>query len=320
MHGPGQSATWRPIEVCSSGYDPDSLGYGTSPEGGVTYPLLPIPIAPTLPGRPDLRYLFRLCTLEVPEGQLAIPRHLRLALRLGAPPPSPIPDAGFAPVYFPVTDSFWHPIDGGVSFALRYETNVIWQLGPNDQRTDEIVQTKFYGDGSALLANPGYVPDFIGTPVSAAYVPPHAGRPFGQAVGDLGEFADLRFPWNDGPEDDALGPPVMGPGKFVLYASVAQTNPRTRPPIVPAQGNLDFLLPEDAFLFLNPLAIYRKIGGAFLADLLDLSCAPALLALARAGAIPARFLALGDLPPPPQAPGTPGPSSVHLLRPRKGTR
>jgi len=308
-------ATWTAIEACSESWDPDQQGSSTRPNGQIAYPLLPVPITPTPGGDPRRRYLFRLATLAVDAKEIAILRHVRQAVVIGSiPGPQADPAAAFAPLGFTVRDPFWHFVDGNVTFALRFLPGA-----PDDSnaapppQTEEGVVPTFYGEGSALLVSPtlarGYVADFLPGPTVVPYVPPNGGQPDGADVGDLGYLEDLRYPWTHAPGDDALAPALRGPGTLVLYASVLQTDPRSRP--APVFSDVRALRREDQFVVGVPNVIYRKIGGAFLVDLVDLACAPELLDLALGGKIPARFLALGSvLSPSPRTTGDPPPSGT----------
>jgi len=60
-----------------------------------------------------------------------------------------------------------------------------------------------------------------------AYTPPATGTHW-RHIAALGNFHDLRFPWNSPEAWDTLNIEVEGSGRISLYATVLQTNPATR--------------------------------------------------------------------------------------------
>ncbi len=300
--------TWTTIEACTAGWDPDQQGFSTRPNRQIAYPLFPVPVTPTDPAHPERRYLFQLATVDVPEGKVALIHHIRQAVVIGSVRGDQAdPALDFVPLYQTVRDPFWHFFDGNATFSLRFQPGSPTDLGTGlGEEIEEGVLTNPYGQGTALLANPGYVADFLPLPgpPPVPYLPPNAGQPLGDAMGDLGYWEDLRFPWQHAPGDGLLVPPQAGAGRIVGGCSVAQTNPATRGR--PLFGDVRGLRQEDQFVLAVPNVIYRYVGLAFLVDLLDLACVPALLDLARGGRIAARFLALAGVSSPADPPkGTP---------------
>ena len=288
---------WTVRESSSKGFDPDQMGRSTTPSGEISYPLLPIPISPT--ASPNRRYQYRLATLAVGSEEIALVTHLGMEVQIGSAP-LVIPDAGFAPVTFRVRTPTWHFADGNVTYFLRYLAGPPDQQGPlPSQPQPNGVSDTFYGEGSALLAQGPYVPDYLPlAPPFLPYAPLNNGQPAGSPVSDLGTMETLRFLEREPHEQGLLAEPYRGPGLFVLWASVQQTNPTTRPPLVlNAPADPGALEPEDRFVLAVPNVVYRKLGGLLRADMVGVSCLDALYQRAVRGEIPSRFLALGKVLP-----------------------
>lgn len=252
-----QPLVFRPtFEIASASFDPELLGVGASPYAGdASSTFLPVPATPT----PDQqsRYLFRLCVLPVSSAQVAIVRGVRTYIDLIG-----TLEGSTYPFSVPVKDPNWKFTDGNVSWHLR-------RLDPGFQDftvdPNQVAGTspRVSGSDSALLY----------TQLAAPYIPPGAGIPPGTAVDFLGTWRDMRYPWTAA-NWDMLRVPVPGPCTLVLYASVHQTNPETRPtppdPDIPGSTALcdtSIIVVEDQFVSSFPDARYGHVGGALLIEL-----------------------------------------------------
>jgi len=156
-----------------------------------------------------------------------------------------------------VTTPFWKFVDGNISWHLR-------RIGPLYQNTTATTKNSesmqfLYGQTPALLFQ-NLPSDFGG------YVPPYGGQPPGNAlIPDLATFHDIRFPWWSNQAWHGLDIEIEGPCDIALFASVLQTNPLTRTPLVIPPGvPLRTLQPEDAFIATpaNPADPRQQIGPA----------------------------------------------------------
>lgn len=237
------------FEVVSAGADPDLFGVGSSPYFGDTgNTFLPVPVAPTTDQRS--RYEYRLCVLPVSSAQIAIVCGLRTYVGIAG-----TVEESNIPYEIPVTSPNWKFTDGNVSFHLR-------RLGPAfyDSRWSaaQIAGTspQVSGSDSALLFNQ----------LAGPYIPPGAGIPPGDAVDNLGTWRDMRFPWTAA-NWDMMRVPVPGPCTLVLYASIRQTDPETRPTPPEPPCGFGVLSPEDQFLASVLDARYSHVGASMLIEL-----------------------------------------------------
>lgn len=247
------------IEVVSQSADEDLTGVGWSPfVGDIGAPGIRVPEAATAsletgPQPQSLRYLFRLCGVEIPSGYGVVLRGIRQAITLRSCAVVADGDEEFANTIrvfeFEQKSPFWSFPDGNVSWHVR------WVRGLNSPRAFDPAQRpgtspSLQGQGmdSVLLYNQS---------VAAGYIPPGGGIPPGNSVAHLGTLRDLRYPWEN--TDWTLSVPVMGPGQLMFFASVLQTDPTTRgaTPFVS-----DSIRPEDQFVRDFPNAIYGRVSGA----------------------------------------------------------
>lgn len=242
------------FEVVSAAHDPDLLGVGSSPYVGDTgNTFLPVPVAPTL--AQNNRYLFRLCVLPVSAGQIAIIRGIRTYIGLRGE--ITLEDETVVPYEIPVTSPNWKFTDGNYSFHVR-------RLVPN-----------FYDSVFSAAQQPGTSPQVSGSDSALLfrslipYVPTGAGIPPMDSVDYLATWRDMRYPWTQA-NWDMLRVPVPGPCTLVLYASIHQTDPETRPVTPPCPPGLvpDVVAPEDQFVAaFSTTARYGHVGGAMLIEL-----------------------------------------------------
>jgi hypothetical protein len=99
-----------------------------------------------------------------------------------------------------------------------------------------------------------------------AYSPPKTGDNW-RHIAALGNFHDLRFPWNSANGWDELDIQVDGSGRISLYATVLQTNPATRNQGSVVVTNLSSTAcPEEAFIqdmtAQGARVVYWRIFGA----------------------------------------------------------
>lgn len=235
------------VEVSSQSSDSTKFGVGTSPFLGDVASLgVAVPAAATL--TQTTRYLVRLCTLDIPSGMQAMIRGVRQNVVIGA-----IDSNGY-PVEREVESPSWSFTDGNISWHIRH-------MLPQESRTIfDAAQTagtepSTAGTDPALLYN---------QPLAPAYVPPGAGMPPGKAIGQLGTWRDLRYPWTN--TDWSLRVPVIGSGRIVFFASIRQTNPESRVAPANCPPSLSGLRVEDQFLASVPLAVYRRVAGAMLIE------------------------------------------------------
>lgn len=202
------------------------------------------------------RYLVRCCGVAVGIHQRAIVRSIRQLLTIGVDTTT---DENESRYHFelPVKTPTWRFQDGNVSWHLRKVTedaafrfmNYTNDIGVSPNRD---------GLSATLLG-------FLNTSIEA-YTPLNAGQPFGSPVKDLGTFRDIRFPFTSESNRD-LNLEVVGPCNLVLYASVFQTNPRSR---LTYQGDADAIAdavcPEDRFVLRFPNARYWRVGAEMIVD------------------------------------------------------
>lgn len=246
--------------VSSAQLDPRRAIIGGSPAAGDrTSTGIEVPAAPTL--AQNRRYLFRLCGVNVPNRTVCVVRHLRQLLYIGTDleTEQDQPSEQWR-IEVPVTDPLWSFPDGNVSWHLTAMTPHKPDTRIGNTTIGQPVSYRSDALDSVLLYTPG-------TPDPTSYWPINGGVPYGQPVGGLGTFRDMRFPWTG--RSDYLGLQVEGPCLLVMYASVYQTDPDNRPN-KPVGIETAGLRPEDLFVFNYPQARYTRIGGRMDTDLISL--------------------------------------------------
>ena len=229
--------------------------------GSVSASRLPIPEADTNLKKPFSRYLLALCGYNVSAGQSVRLLGYRQKLIIGTVFEQ---GQGNAAVIItkemPVATPDWAFPDGNVAWCFRFipgsrqvprlnaEFNPL-NLGPNKT-------TNPSGAFSALLYRDSSSP---------IYQPTSSGQPPGFAVEGVSTLYDVRNPWtNPNPITATL---LHGPGDIIMYASVMQTDPDTRPVWEPPTGfDLGALVPEDRFVLAFPQTRYRAIAGAMILE------------------------------------------------------
>ena len=275
----------RRFEIATTGFDEflslvgsDPFGGGAPHAVGLRVPFLPTPTLAA--GGAQLRYLFLLASFSVAEGACVRIRGYRQLATLGLAQETV---GGTRVIEQDITSPIWHPPDADISWHIRRigdpnaggvpkplgNAAVLPAVGGPVLDVENYKRN--WSDGSALLYGPGSgaAPGSI-YPNIATYVPPNAGKPYGDAIDSKqGTFYDLRTSWRThGAWNDSLDIPIRGPDTIAFFASVRQTNPETRLPITVASGAFygGGLLPEEQFLLNFPTAQYWRVGGALIVE------------------------------------------------------
>ena len=248
----------RRTEVSTSGIDealqgvsPDPLGLPIPQTTGLRIP--PVLSIASLPSTQP-RYRFCLATRTIANGSTRL-IGIRQGLTLGVDanaggegsPPERVVEMAV------VTPTFKFP-DGNVSWHLVTESD--------GRRVVQTPSTNAPGwayletDGSAMLYSTftnTNVDPVTGAPVYynvglTAYTPPKTTSSW-NAIAGLGNFHDLRFPWDSSRAWASIDEIIEGTTRISLYASVLQTNPATRALLVPP-GTRSFpgATPEESFI------------------------------------------------------------------------
>jgi hypothetical protein len=226
------------VEMVTESFDPDLLGVGSSPwQGDASSIGIRVPTGPTR--FQTERYWFRLLQVQIDKRRAIIIRGIWQYATIRASAQSSTPPCHGVPVELEVTSPGWHFQDANISWHLRLENHKFTPESIYDANQPNGASPSVSGQDAALL----YVPPFL------PYRPPGAGLPPGAAVDFLGTWRDLRY---QDPSSNELAIAVLGPGRLTFYASVHQTNPIERCPIIvpPGVGR-----PEDQFV-----AAYEALG------------------------------------------------------------
>lgn len=201
------------------------------------------------------RYLFLLASQKFAVGQSARLVGMRQWGAIGEIVGETEEATGY-PVYSELVTPSWHFPDGNISWHLRrvalqkiYTANS-FNAAELSYRTSD-TPTLLYQNAPSQLGG---------------YAPPYAGRPPGTVlIPEFGNFHDLRFPWKDDHAWESLDIEVEGPCAIELYASIAQTNPDTRPTIPTlTTTQIALLPPEEQFVAAFPNAVYTRIAGSLI--------------------------------------------------------
>jgi hypothetical protein len=273
------------IEIGTTGVDEALQGVTSDPfasSANSTYTGLRIPAAFSGDGPTSQpRYLFNLASLTFTGGVKLL--GIRQLLTLGVDANEGTPPEW--PTEMWVKTPTFRFVDGNVCWMLVREMNP--QRTQSKPITDTQNWVKGQSDSPAMLyqtfTNTNVTPS--GAPVQysqglTAYSPP----PFQglaqqfEGVAGLGNFHDLRFPWDSARAWEAFGPDgvdLEGNGRLTLYASVQQTNPATRnaPTLLPTSLSSN-ACPEECFIkdFTTTVASvqlgpnYWRIGGSLLVE------------------------------------------------------
>lgn len=218
--------TDRRVTQATIGHDSALDFVGSSPTPGDRTALgLVLPPDPT-PNQ-FRRYLCLLASVQVPTRTRGYVRGIRQLLTVGwdqqagGDLPVTIPHEVSAELLSPV----FRFLDGNVSWHLTFRAAPYrFGLRPS-QGQPRSFSRSFDVTSPAILYDT--LPVSLGGP---GYAPPNGGHPIGDAVGFLGQWYDLRYPWRSvaGPYP-GLDFYVEGPGTLMLWASVYQTDPSSRP-------------------------------------------------------------------------------------------
>lgn len=238
------------VELASAAFDLDAQGVGSSPYlGDMANTGLLLPTAATT--SQQTRYLVRLLGIQIPVGRSIIIRGLRQLATIREV--RELVGGQMVPVELEITSPLWHFTDANISWHVK------WHADNQFARRSDAAQV------------PGTDPDLIGLDTAllyqtlAPYAPPNGGVPPSRDVPYLGTWRDMRWPWTN--TEWELNVFVPGPGLVVMYASVHQSNPATRPPSLGAT-DAGALRPEDRFIQEFTNAIYGRVGGAMTVELL----------------------------------------------------
>ncbi len=273
------------LEVSTTGFDEALQGITSDPFSGSGTPTatgLRIPVTLPSDGPPaQPRYLFNLASLTFQNNVrlMGIRQGLTIGVdaNQGTPPEWPTECWVKTPTF--------RFVDGNVCWMLLREKNP--QQTQQKPVTDAANWAKTQSDSPAMLYQSftnGNV-TATGAPVVyfedlQNYAPP-AFEGYAQTfetVAGLGNFKDLRFPWDSTDAWQAFGSEgilLEGSGRLTLYASVLQTNPATRG--VPTQSvtNLSSnAAPEECFIKDFTATVgerrvgpnYWRIAGALLVE------------------------------------------------------
>lgn len=232
--------------VGSSPYSADR--YGT----GIVLP----PVSDTPDGH---RLLCNLGGVKLGPNSRCIIQSVRQLLTVGYPQTM---DGGQTMIVeVPVRTANWHFVDGAVSWHLR-------RVNPKHL---QFLQNRFPDNPTSF---PPYAQDAYGLTSSIlsrhlppSYAPLNGGLPYGTDVAGLGTFRDMRYPFDLGSANMALGIEVLGPCDLKFFASVKQTDPETRPAPPAILPSLDGLVDEDKFVLTHPEARYWRIGCELVLDI-----------------------------------------------------
>jgi hypothetical protein len=270
------------VELVSTGID-ESLQLTGGVGGGVSWEGLRVPFAPFAPPNAQDRfigvgnYLFCAFYFELGAGERKRIRGLRLMNKIGLDV-GPGPPAAEIPLELFVRTPTWRFRDGWVTYHLReIQPTILNRLrlraGPFDTNTLSFRMAK----APALLYEQIHFPAAHlggdGKPdyyvFLDGYVPPNAGRPYGENIADLGTIYDsTRFPWDSFDAWHSCDAVVEGGENTAVagFIVVHQTNPRTRP-VLPGIPAIPTGLPqEEQFLLDYPGAITWRVGMAAIVE------------------------------------------------------
>ena len=257
----------RRIEIATTGIDEAFQLIGADPYRGISNVGLRVPTLPTTD--PDKRYLFNLASFNIADGAKARIIGWRELWTLGFDQVG-VETGTHRFGEQVVRDPMFHLQDGNVSWHLRIigpGEVPIPNLGPIDPPARDLIFRM--GDNPGLLfekvvlASPFYVN-------LSAYTPPNKGRPWGTPLqNDMATMIDTRTQWRThGAWHHSLDVPVDGPATVAFFASVRQSNPATRIPlVVPSPFFPNGLSEEEQFLLNFPGAIIWRVAGALVVEL-----------------------------------------------------
>lgn len=259
--------TTTQIEIASVGVDEALQGLAGDPYGGLVQTGLRIPAA--FQAEPSHRYLFLLAGFTIGDGACAHIIGFRQGLTLGCAAGNEI--APRRVVEQEVTSPFFKLADANVSWHLRvlgqHEPSV---PNPGSGPVQPALQNFAYesSDTPALLYQaatfPGGPNPFYTSLVT--YTPPNGGMPPGAPLAPgLGTFYDLKTSWRTPGAWRSLDVWVEGPARVGFYASVKQTDIRSRIALAAPIGFYQCgLSAEEQFLLNFPNASLWRVAGALI--------------------------------------------------------
>jgi hypothetical protein len=264
------------IELASQSFDPDRQAIGGSAYPGDMAALgIVVPAAPTT--ALNNRYMMRHCGVQVPAGKSIIIHAIRqlvtirqvevidTLIEIEGAGSGQLPGSVILPLSRPaeleVTSPGWSFTDGNVSWHLKFlgdrETAFVDPTGQTLGTSPDL-----YGVDSALC--------YTGAAGPVPYTAPNGGIPPGRPVPGWDTWRDMRYPWQSDNFNTHIR--INGPGVIVLWSSVRQTDPTTRP--VLDVVDLGCLRPEDRFLATFRSARYGRVAGAMIVETLPIPGEP----------------------------------------------
>jgi hypothetical protein len=257
------------LELSTVGFDENLQNVGSDPYRSPYWVGQRIPSAPPQNGS---RYLFLLAIKRIDAHRKIRLVGMRQLVTIGQYVQVVVDEQVVAsyPIELEVTSPYFKFPDANISWHLRRVPPMYQNVTAN---TNNCESRQFrYGQSPALLfENP--------TTDAGEYLPPYGGQPPGNIlVPDLATFHDLRFPWRNSQVWQELDVEIEGPCDVALFASVKQTDPNSRTPlIVPPGVPLETLSREDAFIAkplnnadpkqqvgMAPNAVYWRIAGSLI--------------------------------------------------------
>lgn len=84
----------------------------------------------------------------------------------------------------------------------------------------------------------------------------------------LGTWYDMRFPWGSAPNAVELGPRIKGPAVLVMWMEILQTDPSTRPKLLPAPAGVEYAAAKETnFILSFTNAVYWRAAGGLIMEL-----------------------------------------------------
>jgi hypothetical protein len=258
---PCDGVTWL---QSGASFDADLTGIGTSPARG-DMGQTGVVIPPEATSGQDNRYLARLAVVTIPSGSAIVVRGLMQAATIRALFTTSVVSGEETligptiPFEREIESPLYHLPFGNISWHLRWKQT---KAAADFFDPNQVAGTSPKIDGmDASLLYSQLVP----------YITLRGGIPPGVAVGDLGTFRDIRFPW--GLMDSNLSHLIMGPGQVALYASVFQPD-RSVWTVENSDGDdvaitipsNDGMRPEDQFFssFGPSNVVYGRVAGAII--------------------------------------------------------
>jgi len=252
------------VEYSSYGPDPLLAGVFGDPWNGTNSSYLQVPSGSTATA--DTRYLYRLVSVRLNARQEAFLVGYRQSILIGYEQPRPSNADEMSVVQIEQTTGFWRGFpDGNVSWSLTVDRSLVTSRPPATALVSPLpagYSSDIYGLEPALIASAPY----------PGYVPLNRGLPIGSPIGSLGNFWELRSPFNSQATAVSLDYRIVGPATITFWASVRQTNPARPGRAAPPAVDGTFLPPEEQFLLAYPLARYRGVAGSILLRLRTLPC------------------------------------------------